>query len=359
MWLTTTGKYAVIAVVSLVFAELAARVIDWSPRSRDQASGDSLGLSRYYHSPTGFGDLVPDQDGHWMIWFHRPYHVQTNSVGLRNVEEPAADAFRILALGDSQTFGPYLANEDTWPAWTENHLRQRLGQARPLQVFNAGIAGYTIADELAFLKDKGIAFAPRLVLLAVFENDLSDLRKERAGSLQRPRDATASRISTFVKVVARNSAFVSLAEEVKKKFAFSAAGIDIRRGEGDIARPPQPTDEPELRARYGELFRETVSLLRAHNVTLAVAFIPSLDALSGERASEVEPIVRALAQETQVPYLDLTEVMRSQPDPAATLFLVQRIDGSWVGNGHLSRAGNAAIGRAIAEWLTAEGLVVR
>jgi hypothetical protein len=44
-------------------------------------------------------------------YVHRPYNVQTNSVGFRNTEEPSASAFQMLAVGDSQTFGPYLANE--------------------------------------------------------------------------------------------------------------------------------------------------------------------------------------------------------------------------------------------------------
>ena len=44
----------------------------------------------------------------------------TNNAGLRNAEELSDKAFHILAVGDSQTFGPFLANEDTWPAWTES-----------------------------------------------------------------------------------------------------------------------------------------------------------------------------------------------------------------------------------------------
>ena len=60
------------------------------------------GPLRYYHSPSGLGDLVPNQNGLWVILFHRPYNVQTNSVGFRNTEEPSASAFQILAVGDSR-----------------------------------------------------------------------------------------------------------------------------------------------------------------------------------------------------------------------------------------------------------------
>ncbi len=98
------------------------------------------------------------------------------------------DGFRIPAIGDSQTFGAYNVNEDTWPAWAENDLKpaRQAGPAR-FQVLNAGISGYTISDELAYLKDKGVALQPKLVLLAVIENDITDLRKELAGTPQRPK----------------------------------------------------------------------------------------------------------------------------------------------------------------------------
>src|SRR5262245_51162087 len=117
----TWGVYGAIVLASLLGAELLVRILEWRPRSGDCAPGDNLGLSRYNYSARGYGDLVPRQDGHWSTWFHRPYHVQTNSVGLRNTEEPSDKAFRILAVGDSQTFGPFVGNEDTWPAWAENY----------------------------------------------------------------------------------------------------------------------------------------------------------------------------------------------------------------------------------------------
>jgi lysophospholipase L1-like esterase len=355
----TVGLYGLIVLVTLVAAELLARAYDWSPRFKSGAAGDGLGEWRYFHAPGGFGDLVPGQDGHWVIWFHRPYHVQTNSVGLRNAEEPAAPAMRILAVGDSQTFGPYLANEDTWPAWTENYLRQRLGGADKAQVFNAGIAGYTIVDELAYLREKGTAFRPALVVLAVFENDIDDLRKEKDGRVQRPAGGSASRVETALKALGRSSALVTLAEEIKSEVQRAAAGVDIRRGEGAVQAPDMRPERDRFVRRYGDLFRETVALLKERNIPLAVIFIPAADALEGRSATE--PVVKALTAETGTPYLDLTLAFRLQPDAATRLYLLQNDVGSGglVGNGHLSREGNAVIGRAVADWLLQQALLPR
>jgi lysophospholipase L1-like esterase len=351
--------YALILLLTLLVAEVLARAYDWSPRALYLATGDRLGMSRYYHAFEGYGDLVPDQDGHWVIWYHRPYHVQTNSVGLRNTEEPSPSAYRILALGDSQTFGPYLANDDTWPAWTENALRLHYRDADKVQVFNGAIAGYTIADELAYLREKGVAFKPDLVLLAVFENDLADLRKEHDGTVQRPHATTPSRLVTTLKAWGRSSALVNLAEQVKTRVAFRAAGIDVRRGEGDAPPSAPPLDTGPLVARYSELYRQTVRLLEANGPRLAVLYIPSIDVLSGDGASELEPLVRELSAETETPYLDLTTALRAKSATAEMHYLLRRdpVGGGWTGNGHLSRAGNAVIGQTVGQWLLETGLV--
>src|SRR5262249_52483775 len=163
-----------------------------------------------------FGDLAPNQDGLWVVWYHRPYHVQTNSIGLRNAEEPLDKAYRVLAIGDSQTFGPYLANDDTWPAWSENYLRRQQGRADGVQVFNAGIAGYTLPDELAYLRDKGVHFKPRLVVLATTERNIYFMRREIARGLQRPQSRKPdSWLETGLSDLLRKSAVVELAEQVK------------------------------------------------------------------------------------------------------------------------------------------------
>jgi lysophospholipase L1-like esterase len=284
----TIATYAAIILATLAVGEILARTYDWTRPVREAAVGDALGPLRYNHSQTGAGDLAPNQDGHWITWFHRPYHVQTNSVGLRNSEEPSARAFRILAVGDSQTYGPYLTNEDTWPGWLDNALRR--GKPDSVQVLNAGVAGYTILDELALLREKGVAFRPNLVILAVFENDLGDLRKESNGRVQRPTHKRGAGLMTDIEnFLGKNSALIGLADHVKNRMQFAAAGVDIRRGEGDVAVPraaeaAKPAIHP-MASRYGDLFRQTVELLRSNGIPLAVIFIPSADYTDGSHNS--------------------------------------------------------------------------
>jgi lysophospholipase L1-like esterase len=280
-------------------------------------------------------------------------------VGLRHTEEPRDQAFRILAVGDSQTFGPYLANDDTWPAWTENLLRQRLGADR-VQVFNAGIAGYTTVDELAYLRDKGVGFKPGLVVLAVTERNLFVARNELAQRLRRPNRPAPSWIQAKLKALTRESALIDLANAVRARIKMAAAGVNIRRGTepATTPKPPEP-DHDAVVARFGEVFREMVALLRSHSIPFAVVFIPEAAALEGEQTSETAPVLRALCLETNTAYLDLTPAYRAHADAPARFYLMQRDakTGAYVGNHHLSREGNAVAGRAIADWLLGARLV--
>jgi len=57
--------------------------------------------------PGQFGDLYPGESV-WLIWHVRPYTVTINGQGLRNNEEVDMQAIRVLAIGDSFTFGPYV-----------------------------------------------------------------------------------------------------------------------------------------------------------------------------------------------------------------------------------------------------------
>ena len=178
--------YALVSFATIGAMEVLARAIDWTPVMSPTVGGDSLGLGRYYHATEGVGDLVRNQDGHWIIWFHRPYHVVTNSVGLRNVEEPRDGALRILALGDSQTFGPYMTNEDTWPARVEANLRR---QSLDVQVFNAEIAGYSIGDEFGSAPRKNSVFSARSLAPGGFRKR----RQRPSEGAWRPRTASPRR----------------------------------------------------------------------------------------------------------------------------------------------------------------------
>ena len=98
--------------------------------------------------------------------------VRVNALGLRGPEatpEPAAGVHRVLALGDSATFGEYLTVDEAFPAVLEHELVARTGQR--WEVLNAGVEGYNTEAELAFLTTRGLALRPEAVVVGFNLND--------------------------------------------------------------------------------------------------------------------------------------------------------------------------------------------
>ncbi len=102
----------------------------------------------------------------------RGFHVTVNEHGLRGpsfATRPAPGVHRVLALGDSATFGEGLAVEEAFPALLERELAARTGER--WEVLNAGVEGYNTEAELAYLRQRGLAFAPETVVVGFNLND--------------------------------------------------------------------------------------------------------------------------------------------------------------------------------------------
>ncbi len=118
--------------------------------------------------PKLLGDIKPNHRSMWRLHDKLPYEVITNSQGLRMEYEitPLKKKRRILALGDSFTFGPYLRNWNTYPALLDEKLEG-------YEVINAGVCGYTIEDELSLFIERAQYCQPDITILQVLDNDLT------------------------------------------------------------------------------------------------------------------------------------------------------------------------------------------
>lgn len=97
------------------------------------------------------------------------YTYSTNELGFRSPPlYPAGSRFRILAIGDSTTFGQHLADNETWPA----QLQQMLDpETKQVEVINAGVIGASSFQGLAFLRTQGLDLKPNLVIATFGFND--------------------------------------------------------------------------------------------------------------------------------------------------------------------------------------------
>ena len=105
----------------------------------------------------------------------RIFDLRTNSLGLRGAEiarPKPPTVYRVLAVGDSCTFGSGAGDADTYPA----QLEQRLAGPRPelaVEVLNAGVPGFTSFQALRYLEIEGFGLEPDAILFATGVNDAS------------------------------------------------------------------------------------------------------------------------------------------------------------------------------------------
>lgn len=151
-----------------------------------------------------YGDLVPSAKDIWKIDIRMPYMVVTNREGFRNNKDLAVhkNEQRVLILGDSYTFGPYLPNHDTYPA-----LLQKINPE--LEVINAGIAGYTITDETSLFIERAQYVAPDITVLQVSDNDLYGLFYFKMNFYDRERKTYTPSVleETFLRKIAERNGY--------------------------------------------------------------------------------------------------------------------------------------------------------
>jgi lysophospholipase L1-like esterase len=364
MRLTRRQQAGLIVLAWIVLAlaiEAAARILTYRQAN---VLGRRNPMGTYYvdaepiHDPGPQGDLVPGQSL-WMLWPDHPYVLQANAQGLRHDEAVDPQAWRVLALGDSMTLGPYVANRETWPAALETELR-RLLPGRPIQVLNAGIPGYSLPQETSLLREKGLGLAPDLILLAVHYNDLAGMSAGKQRQFPRPPRQRLTPVSWLTRHSAVVHALRTLAVEWRLRGA-KAASEALRREE------PEAAGDASVQA-YAAAFAEFVEVARRAGVPVALFMFPDYTQVASEACADREQqAVADLAQAAGIPFLDLRPAFAGQS--IEDLFLL-RYDGSappaeghcfpdktrYVGNHHLSRFGYRLTARAVLAWLQEQRL---
>lgn len=168
---TKVALAAASLALSLAAAELALRVASppaTYPSQLPLLTTLSANLDLIY-------ELVPNSEARSSAAGAPTITYRTNALGLRGSEPiwpKPRGRFRILALGDSQTFGFEVEEHDALPAQLERHLTSASAVAERLEVFNAGVPSYNTWQEMVWLRDRGLALDPDLVLLQIDSNDV-------------------------------------------------------------------------------------------------------------------------------------------------------------------------------------------
>jgi len=276
-----------------------------------------------------------------------------------------ANTFRLLLLGDSQTFGFGVLDHETYPA----RLQELLADKYPdldIQVVNAGVPGYGTVDELEWLRRRGAEVDPDLIMsqfLSVNDFDINRTSPLAASVLAESalpetpamadaepvaaepgRPSVSARIVDSIQSMKRRSHVITLVSE-------SASYIGMRMGLlGGVAAMWGEDFTPEdadLTTRLLVLLARQAEAMEVPVVLLYTTGKAQVIAGEGEPLPSAA-VVAAAAAKADVPWIDMLTELRARSDRQELYF---------VRDGHWTAAGHQAVAEVLAERLPALGVL--
>ncbi len=308
----------------LATAEIVCRLVDLRPRMggamanppwlqsrwllpRDDyreafAAGGFLG--RYYDvyewDRWRFYRLRPDREVSFLDPFTPPdareatrWTVHTGPEGYRTPafeRAPKPGRLRVVALGDSSTFGWGVEDGETYPARLEAVLDRDEASSRDAgdwEVLNLGVPGYSSFQGRVMLEREALPLAPDVVTFSYLAND---------GAMTGEADRT-----TYAQREGPVGALLAL---LHRSRAYETLEAWIARARGGAAgRPRSDVRNIESLGEAGRNVREAVQLARQAGVPLVIV----ANCVRGNTAA----VLANVAQETGAPYLDAAALVEA------------------------------------------------
>jgi len=276
------------------------------------------------------------------------YRAHVNELGLRGPEvseRKPANTFRILALGDSVTFGFYVDDPETYPAQLAQLLGETLPDGRKIEVLNGGCGHFSVGDERAYLSERLLRLEPDVVLLQFCSNDLSERELLREPSLYQALASGEEAKSDWLRQTALGEFQLQLAIKYKEW---------RRRRKGD--GPPKGfTGErletsPEVWERYTKELSALSRLLAERKIPLLVlGFADLIEVEPDAPESELERGLAERCAELKLPFRGAWSRYR-QAEDVKQLY-------HWPYDAHPSAEGNRLLAETARELLRETKLV--
>jgi hypothetical protein len=283
--------------------------------------------------------------------------IRINADGLRADHELAArtpGVRRVLVLGDSFTMGHSVEQTETF----EEVAARRLDAAGHghVEILNAGVAGWSTREELAWLRSRGLGLAPDVVVLGLFVgNDIVDNARARTfsvrdGYLNQGVPAPGLLPISLRTFLARRSQLYALLAPVQRRLR----GLPVTNGPDPLMIYGDGAGTAALWNTTEELIGAFVSTAHARGIPVALVIMPELIQIDGARWSSatkdrpgLDPLLpdRRLAEiatRLGVPLLDLEPALRAAGTTEPLYF---PLDSHW------TVAGNRVVGEALARFL--------
>jgi len=147
------------------------RALSINPISKENIDFKLTGKLKYFYEPK-IGS-----------WYHRNsnsnYIINTDTlheVRDYSIEKPN-NVFRIIAFGDSFTFGEGVADNNNWVKQLEDKLNEN-SQGCIYEVINFGVPGYDIEYSIERYKSRGTKYSPDLLIWFLKNDDFEQIREK-------------------------------------------------------------------------------------------------------------------------------------------------------------------------------------
>lgn len=311
-------------IISTLFLEVTLRIILPTPiiwRSPQES---------YDFDPVIGHRLKPNQQA-----YTHDKAVTTNSFGIRDVEyspTPAIGSYRILALGDSQTFGNGLELKDTWPKQFEAHLNQS-STDNHFEVLNCGLPGSdTWQHELIF--DRMIAnYNPNAAVLAFYVNDAVKRFKPNPARSKVKKEGN----NNLIYLLKQSALLLTLRQvyfSFQKPTRANLKQQALLKGE----------DSEEIKERWLQVEKSLTKIKRAadkRNMIFFIASLPRRDHVDGKLSWDVyNKQLSTIAEKLGIPILSMLEPLQQGYETHNTELFIP-----W--DGHNSKISNHIIAQEI------------
>ncbi len=180
--------------------------------------------------------------------------INSNGFRGRDFAEDKGANYRIVALGESTTFGfTVTATDRPWPERLEQLIHDRLKLRRPVEVINAGVPAFDLSNNVARLSVDILALKPDMIISYHGLNGFHWLDPSLPSMFGRPPGY-------------RRRPLRLLAEAEYK--------VKLLRFERERATEPQAKSAPPgdpMQSQYAQEYRKLIQIARANQIRLVLA----------------------------------------------------------------------------------------
>ena len=280
-------------------------------------------------SPVFGWELVPGVSG-----FGRAgTFIHINGDGFRDGDYPLkkkATVFRIMAIGDSFTFGQGVNLEDTY----SKHLERRINDmGKTSEVISCGVIGYGMWQYLETLKRKVLPYKPDLVILGLFIDDITTSvspykhLQNWPGTNPFAKDASSMMSRSYLWNFLINW---STLFETKYRYLRGhnyLKGIEKRKEATGPAHPGSNWYQimygklpKNIYSDFADTLHKFIRICEAVNTQVLVVLIPDAAQMHEPERQEVNLFVAQTCKKIGVPFVDVTKRFEKEEDPR-TLYL--------------------------------------